>query len=437
MTSVAEIGQAMKRVLGEVGDEVARETGFTKRASKLSGARFAQTTVLGWLNKPEATLDELSQTAVSLGVAISAQGLDQRFTPEAASLLKQVLDAALSQVIAADPIAIPLLQRFQGVIVQDSSVISLPDALVEVWKGCGGSDGHHIASLKLEVRFDLLTGTLEGPLAEDGRTNDRGSAIQRAPLAVGTLRISDLGYFSVDQLCTFDTADAYFLSRLYLQTALFDLEGNRLVLATILKASPDQIDLPILLGTTKRLPVRLLAARVPQEVADQRRRKLRQDARNEGETPSQVRLAFADWTILVTNVPEDKLSLGEALVLLRVRWQVELLFKLWKSHGKVDEWRTANPWRILCETYAKLTAMIVQHWLLLIGCWAHPNHSLVKAAQTIRNYAPLLATAFAGRIDFAVPIEQVQSCLQAGCRINSRRKAPNTYQLLLNLPEAA
>lgn len=437
MTSVAEIGQAMQRVLGEVGNEAARETGFTKRESKLSGAKFAQTVVLGWLNKPEATLDQLSQTAVSVGVAISAQGLDQRFTPEAAALLKQVLDAALSQVIAADPIAIPLLQRFQGVIVQDSSVISLPDALVEVWKGCGGAASHNLASLKLQVRFDLLTGTLEGPLAEDGRTNDRGSALQKAPLAVGALRISDLGYFSVDQLCTFDTAEAYFLSRLYLQTAVFDLEGNRLVLSTILRAATGQVDLPILLGARDHLPVRLLAARVPQEVADQRRRKLRLEARNKGETPSQVRLAFADWTILVTNVREDKLSLAEALVLVRVRWQVELLFKLWKSRGKVDEWRTENPWRILCETYAKLTAMLVQHWLCLIGCWAHPNRSLVKAAQTIRDYAPMLATAFAGLLDLLLPIEQINRCLQAGCRMNSRHRQPNTYQLLLNLPEAA
>lgn len=436
MISVAEIGSAMKRVLGKVGDEVARETGFTKRASKLSGSKFAQTTVLGWLNRPMATLEELSQTAASLGVSISAQGLDQRFTPEAAALLKQVLDAALSQVIAADPIAIPLLQRFNGVLVEDSSVISLPDALVEVWKGCGGSDGHHIASLKIEVRFDLLTGSLEGPLAEDGRTNDRGSALQKAPLAVGALRITDLGYFSLDQLVACAEARAYFLVRLYLQTALFDLEGKRLLLSSLLKTSADQIDLPILLGTNDRLPVRLLAVRVPQEVADQRRRKVRQDAREQGETPSQVRLAFADWIILVTNVPKEKLSLAEATVLVRVRWQVELLFKLWKSHGKIDEWRTQNPWRILCEVYAKLTAMVLQHWLLLIGCWAYPNHSLVKAAQTICDYAPMLAAALVGLIDFAVPIEQIRLCLQTGCRINSRRNDPNTYQLLLNLQEA-
>lgn len=435
--SVAEIGQAMRSVLCGVGDRVARETGFTKRESKLSGAKFAQTTILGWLNKPEATLEELSQAAASVGVAISAQGLDQRFTPEAAALLKQVLDQALSQVIAADPVAIPLLQRFNGVIVQDSSIISLPDALEQVWKGCGGSDGHHVASLKLQVRLDLLTGTLEGPRPEDGRINDRGSARLAAPLAAGALRIADLGYFSLDQLRAVDAGDAYFLTRLYLQTALFDQEGSRLALSTILKATPGQLDLPVLIGAKEHLPVRLLAVRVPQEVADQRRRKLRAEARDKGETPSQVRLTYADWTILVTNVPNDRLSLGEAMVLVRVRWQIELLFKLWKSHGKVDQWRTENPWRILCETYAKLTAMIVQHWLLLIGCWAYPNRSLVKAAQTIRDYAPMIASALVGLIDITVPIEQIQRCLQAGCRMNPRHRQPNTYQLLLNLPEVA
>ena len=438
MTSVTEIGPAIKNVLCVVGDKVARETGFTKRESKLTGAKFAQTTVLGWLNKPEATLDELSQTAAAVGVTISAQGLDYHFTPEGAALLEQVLNAALSQIIAADPVAIPLLQRFNGVIVQDSSIISLPDTLVQVWKGCGGSDGHHLSSLKLQVRFDLLTGTLQGPLLEPGRTNDRGSALQATPLAAKALRLADLGYFSLGQLRAFDAQDAYFLTRLYLQTAIFDVEGNRLALSTILAtAHTGQVDLPILLGATDRLPVRLLAVRVPQEVAAQRRRKLRGEARSKGETPSQVGLTFADWNIFVTNVPEDKLSLAEAMVLARVRWQVDLLFKLWKSHGKVDEWHTKNPWRILCEIYAKLVAMVVQHWLFLVGCWVHPNRSLVKAAQTVRDYAPMLESALAGYIDLAVTIEQIQRCLAAGCRMNRRRKQPNTYQLLLNLPEIA
>jgi hypothetical protein len=438
MTSVGEIGQAIKSVLSVVGDKVARETGFTKRESKLTGAKFAQALVLGWLNKPEATLDELSQAAAAVGVKISAQGLNQRFSSEAAALLGQVLNAALSQIIAADPVAIPLLQRFSGVIVQDSSIISLPDALVQVWQGCGGNDGHHVSALKLQVRFDLLTGTLQGPLLEPGRANDRGSALQAATLLPGALRIADLGYFSLDQLRAFDAGGAYFLTRFYLQTAIFDLESNRLALSILLEAAlVGQVDLPICIGTEEHLPVRLLAVRLPQEVADQRRRKLRQEARDKGKTPSQVRLTYADWTILVTNLPNDKLSLSEAMVLVRVRWQIELLFKLWKSHGKVDQWRTENPWRILCETYAKLTAMIIQHWLFLVGCWLYPNRSLVKAAQIVRSYAPMLASALVGLIDFAVPIEQIQRCLAAGARLNPRRKQPNTYQLLLSLPKVA
>ena len=436
MSSVAEVGQAMKSVLGEVSAKVARETGFTKRESKLTAAKFAQATVLGWLNKPEATLDELSQAAAAAGVPISAQGLDQRFTPEAAALLEQVLNAALGQVIAADPVAIPLLQRFNGVIVQDSSIISLPAALAEIWQGCGGTADHGASALKLQLRFDLLTGTLKGPLLESGRTSDRGSTLQRAPLGAGALRLTDLGYFSLSQLRTFDAGDAYFLTRFFLQTSIFDSKGNQLVLSAILAtAASAQVDLPVLIGANEHLAVRLLAVRVPQEVADQRRRKLRTDARDKGTTPSQVRLQFADWTILVTNVPADQLSLAEAMVLVRVRWQIELLFKLWKSHGKVDEWRTENPWRILCETYAKLTAMVVQHWLFLVSCWAYLNRSLVKAAQTVRDYAPMLQTALAGLLDITLPIQLIQRCLASAARLNHRRKQPNTYQLLLSLQE--
>lgn len=436
MASVAEIGQAIKRVLSVVGEQVGRQTGFTQRASKLTGAKFVQATVLGWLNKPAATLEELSQAAAAIGVPISAQGLDQRFTPAAAALLEQVLNAALSEVIAAEPVAIPLLARFNGVIVQDSSIISLPDALVGIWPGCGGSEGAPVAALKIQVRFDLLSGTLRGPLLEAGRTNDRGSARQAPPLAAQTLRLADLGYFSVEQLRGVDAHAAYFLSRLYLQTALFDPQGNRLALASVLEAArTGQLDQPILLGATERLPVRLLAVRVPPQVAAERRRKLHAEARAKGETPRQGRLAFADWTILVTNVPPETLALAEALVLLRVRWQIELLFKLWKSHGQVDAWRTDKPWRILCEVYAKLIAMLLQHWLLLLGCWAAPNRSLVKAAQTVRAFAPLIATALAGYLDLAVALEQTQRCLAAGCRLNRRRTHPNTYQLLLDLPE--
>jgi hypothetical protein len=83
-----------------------------------------------------------------------------------------------------------------------------------------------------------------------------------------------------------------------------------------------------MLGSQRPLRVRMLVQRVPQEVADQRRRRLRKAARDKGQTPSAAALALADWTVLLTNVPQELLSLEEALVLAKVRWQIELIFKL-------------------------------------------------------------------------------------------------------------
>ena len=168
-------------------------------------------------------------------------------------------------------------------------------------------------------------------------------------------------------------------------------------------------------------------------VADERRRRLRATARRKQVAPSAASLAMADWTVFITNAPAALLSLDEALVLGRARWQIELLFKLWKSQGRIDESRSTKPWRVLCEVYAKLLAMVVQHWLLLLGCWRYPNRSLSKAAQTVQKQAWHLARACgcqSGLIDAITTIEQ---CLAAGCRINKRKAHPHTYQLLLAL----
>lgn len=121
------------------------------------------------------------------------------------------------------------------------------------------------------------------------------------------------------------------------------------------------------------------------------------------------------------------------MVLVKVRWQIELLFKLWKSHGQIDTWRSDKPARILCEVYAKLLAMIIQQWVLVVGWWAYPDRSWVKAAQVVRDHAPALASA-RGRLEhLSEVLSTIQCILERTARRNTRRKHPNTYQLLLAL----
>jgi len=157
------------------------------------------------------------------------------------------------------------------------------------------------------------------------------------------------------------------------------------------------------------------------------------DARDKGQAVTQRTLMLAAWTLLLTTVPAAMLTVAEALVLLRVRWQMELLFKRWKSHGRIDESRSAKPWRVVCDVYAKLLAMVVQHWLLLVGCSRYPDWSVVKAVHTVRKHALHLASGFGSITHLTRVIAIIQRCFAAGCRVNRRKKAPNTCQLLLAL----
>lgn len=429
MTNIPQVAQAMQTVLTTVADRAGRDTDFILRETKLRGSTFTQTLVFGWLADADATLEALAQTAAAVGVPISPQGLDQRFTAEAAACLEQVLAAAIAQVIAADPVAVPVLDRFPVVDVQDSSTITLPPALADVWFGCAEGT----AGLKIHLRLNLRTGALAGPTISDGYTHD-STVTPPAAVPPGSLRLIDLGYFSLERFQVLTDQRIYWVSRFKTGTTVWDADGVRWDLPDLLAAQPTPVvDLPVRLGRRGTLRCRLLAVRAPQEVVDQRRRRLYADARRRGTTPSAASLALAEWTILITNVPARLLTLPEALVVARTRWQIELLFKLWKSHGRIDESRSGKPWRVLCEVYAKLLAMLVQHWILVVSCWQYPDRSLTKAAQTVRKLALHLACVLRDRRQLEGALAIIQDCLAIGCRINKRKKEPHTYQLLFGV----
>src|SRR5215472_12900769 len=173
MTTITDLAQTLQTLLTTTADHLATSSGCIQRHRKFNGATLVQTLVLGWLQQPAATLHDLAQMAATVGVAITPQGIDQRFTETTATFLQQVLEAAVSQVLASDPVAIPLLQRFPAVMIQDSSIVLLPAPLARIWRGCGSpAPQTATAALKLQVRLDLVTGALQGPLLQEGRVHD-------------------------------------------------------------------------------------------------------------------------------------------------------------------------------------------------------------------------------------------------------------------------
>lgn len=439
MNILAQISQSMQVVLKETANDIARKTGFIKRQRKITGSHFVQTLVFGWLSNPDSTIEELAQTAATMGVSISSQGLDKRFTPDAAGFLKQVLEKAIVTIVESDPVAIPLLNRFNGVFIQDSSTITLPDCLAVIWSGCGGSsDKNTSSSVKAQILLDLNRGKLMGPYLQSGKEHDQSLQIEDftlEKLPSGCVRMTDLGYFSLADFSDMNSKGIYWLSRLKSQCCLFTDDGKQWDLLELLeKHCFDMMDMDVLLGVKERIPCRILAFKVSAEVANERRRKLKATARRKQKPVSSKSLSLANWSVFCTNIPTELLSVQESIVLMRTRWQIELIFKLWKSQGRIDEWRSEKPFRILCELYAKLLVMIIQHWLLLTG-WQYPDRSLFKSVKTIRKHAVSLLIAFASGVkeDMTKALKTIAYCLSCGCRINKRKTILHTYQLLLEI----
>ncbi len=107
-----------------------------------------------------------------------------------------------------------------------------------------------------------------------------------------------------------------------------------------------------------------------------------------------------------------------------------MLYKLWKQYGQIDEWRTTHCWRVLCELYAKLIGMVLQHWLIVLFAWQNAQRSLVKLAQVVGDTAWTLMEALTGQRAFSTALHLIERRMHAGCSMNTRRKHPNSAHLL-------
>lgn len=431
MTTIPQLSQHMKRLLTTTADHLARTTGFTRRRSPLTGARFAQILVFSWWANPAARCKDRAALARLLGCPVSAQAIEQRRTAQAAAFLRALLGAAVQTAVAADPVALPVLARFGRVVLTDGTLIGLPASLAATWPGCGNQHGTS-AALKLLWRFDLCGGALDGPHLASGRTHDARVAATLPPLPPGTLHLGDLGFFHLAQFAAWSARGCYWLSRYKAGTTVWSMAGERLDLPRWLARHAQRVgtrlEVAMRLGEALRLPGRLLVERVPARVARERRADLAAEAAHEQRAVSPLAWALAAWTLLLTNCPAERLSVAEGMALEQARWQVELLIKRSKSLGEVDSWRTARPAGIECEIYAKLLVYVLQHWLLVVGCWANADRSLWGGLREVQQWGRVLARAW-GRRRW---LGELRAAVEAVgyWRLEKRRGDPATWQRL-------
>ena len=456
MSTVSQVSKVMQWVLNEYPHVIERKTGFVQRSTaKLDGVTFVQGVVLGWMGEPEASYSQLRSVIATLGTDVSSQALEQRFGKASAELLKAVLNEAIKQVISHEGVVPELFARFNGVYSQDGSIVALPASMKEQYLGCGGKGPEAgVSSMRLEVRWELSHGGISGPWITPGRQAEHEGAAREEHLPVGSLFVGDALYFARPSMRARGQAGGFWLTPARADLQFYDEKHVRTDLVSYLNkhACNQHVDVWIEAGVSDRLPCRLIAVHLNRE---QRRLKARYvhyqpankgvqtcgpkgdktlskkgKGRRKNQRTSQLRLQIADWITLLTNVPADLLSAQEALVIMRCRWQIELLWKLWKQYGKIDAWRSGKPARIETEIYAKILGLLIEHWMTIVGCWQDPRRSARKAQQVSQWAACALGFALVGEMPLSRVIERITGAMRKGCLIDSRRKKPNTYQLV-------
>ena len=360
-------------------ETLAWQSRFIQRASsKLTGADFFALLTTDMLDNPAVSLGGLCDLLAQRhpAAAMTPQAFQQRLnTPEAVTYLHDVLQLALREQLTPLYRQLPAaaLTAFGRVFLEDSTQCCLHEKLAEAFKGSGGSASR--STVKIDVIYELLAHQIHALTVTHGRVADQGLAPTiLASLRAGDLVIRDLGYFSLDALRQIATKEAWFLSRLSSTVAVY---ASAAATATA-EALVDHVqptltqhgvgDFAVYLGAT-RLPCRLLAYHLPEEVVAQRRRQAYETARKKGRTPTHAYLHWLQYGWYITNVDATLWTAEVVATVYRIRWQIELLFKQWKSLLHLHVLKGTRPERITCLLYGRLITITMLMRVCAYAAW--------------------------------------------------------------------
>lgn len=421
-------------LLAPFADSEARETGFLKRQSKLSGRLFVLVLVSCFWSKTPRALAAYARRAESLqpGLTVTAQSLHERFTHCAVALLKRVLAAALQIRFRPTDQVAPCLASFSALYILDSTTLALPEALKIDYRGSGGAASP--AAVKCFWLLEWFTATTQQILLEEGVKADQNMGTPMlAQTRPGALWLFDLGFWSITFLVAIAKHRSVFVSRLHGSVTVRTPTGEPIDQMHWLRSVGQVCERQIALGTGERLACRMIAERVPEAVAAERRRKCKEGARRRGRTLRAETLERRDWTVWVTNVEEAILNAKHVKEIYRIRWQVELLFKLAKSTAGLKQVTSEKKERIECELYAGLIALVIAgHLRELAHEQAQEAISAVKLwnalEEKIRTWSQALLEQKGDRA-----LRELLDWIIRHAKPTKRKATPSTYTRIKNL----
>jgi hypothetical protein len=322
------------------------------------------------------SLNQLAIEAMSEhDIDVSKQGIDKKFNDNTLSFLKLLIAKQLT-VELDHQIEAGWLSPFNRITIKDGTRFELPGDYKDYLPGSGGSASKAGACLQFE--FDLKSGhVIDLSLTPANRPDVRDAVEVLDTIENNDLVIRDLGYYAFSSFSNISSKGAFFISRLGSKTNVYEMKKDNLnkldfkaLYYQMKRHKLSSVYKDVFIGTEAKIPVRLAIELMPNAVYEQRMRKTCKIHKKKGYQTSEEYKFMSRFNLFITNVPKETLPDKVVSALYRMRWQIELIFKIWKSVIGIHHTRKMKYKRWLCLLHFKLLLMII-NWNIIM---AHRNH---------------------------------------------------------------
>jgi hypothetical protein len=357
--------------------EVAEITGFCQRGTKFTPLMFFDILLYNSSSDSNKSLNQLTVEVLSEhGIKISKQGIDKRFSDRSVEFVKTIFERVFTLQVQEEGIDSNWLAQFHHVRIKDSTRFDIPEEFNEILPGSGGSASK--AGVCIQYEYDVKGGKiLDLTITPANRPDVKDAKETMLNLEKGDLIIRDLGYFSLEVIEQIRLTQAYFISRIDSTTKVYTQKQGRIkevnfdaLRRLMVKQGLGRVELPVLIGKVARIPLRLIIELLPDDVYEKRMRKINKSNKKKNRRTSDEYARRARLNLFVTNVDQNIMAADAISATYKVRWQVELVFKAWKSTFGIDNSRKMKYVRWLCLLYAKLLVIVI-NWKVVMELRTH------------------------------------------------------------------
>lgn len=304
-------------------------------------------------------------------IEISKQGIDERFNGDAINFFKSLLSEQINNKIDLSTVQ-PLSTQFSKVRIKDSTKWNLPDEYSDKYKGHGGCRANSKSMISIQFEYNLLGGDIVDLSMRSGTRNDQQDSREIIDnIGKDDLLIRDLGYATIDYMDNIESNEAYFLNRMSPQVGVYQVEDKSVidflkVKNRLLKHNLPYLEEEVCIGSERYFKCRMIVTRVPEEVYQKRIEQAAKTAKKRGYKVTDTYKARAALNIFLTNATPKMLSANQVVDIYHIRWQIELMFKVWKSLAKVNVLSKMKICRFECQLLAKFIWLLI-NWKVFVA----------------------------------------------------------------------